>query len=185
MTTPLTAFLSYRRTDAADLRLLERALRLRGVRTWRDVNDVPLGGATEEEIVRAIATETDAFVLYASPRLYEADSTFIWQKELPVADARWRANRYPVVVLYRGTTPDQLSSRCKDLGLTDFGSVANGEWVPLRGERADDPEARRRALREVAGRVLGTLLGRAAVSAAGVMLQALRLTLPQVKAGGV
>src|SRR5713101_473733 len=77
---PLTTFVSYRRKDADEVRGLEAELRLRGIRTWRDVNDLHLGGATEKDILHGIATESDAFILYATPRLYERDSTFIWDK---------------------------------------------------------------------------------------------------------
>jgi CBASS immunity sensor of nucleotide second messenger signals/TIR domain-containing protein len=133
-------FLSYRRRDAGEVKRLEQALRLRGVRTWRDVNDVHLGGATEEEILRAIDRETDGFVLYATPELYAPDASFIWAKELPAADRRWRTDGYPVAVLYRDTSPADLSRRCAELGITDFGAEADGAWVPLR-EDDDASEA--------------------------------------------
>lgn len=157
---PLTNFLSYRRKDADEVRSFEAALRTRGIRTWRDVNDLHLGGATEEEVLRGIATQSDAFTLYATRHLYDNDSTFIWDKELPAADRRWRADRYPVIALYRGTDPDDLSARCVSLGLSDFGAHANGEWVPLRGEPPDDVQAIRAAHARIARRMLATLLTR-------------------------
>lgn len=167
---PLTAFVSYRRLDAAEVQGVERALRLRGVRTWRDVNDLHLGGATEQEIVRALGSESDAYLLYATPRIYAADSTFIWDKEMPAADARWRLERYPVIALYRETDPDDFTARCRALGLTDFGTEANGEWIPERGAMAT-PEAVRAAQHVIARRVLRTLLSRHASSSVVMTLR--------------
>lgn len=153
-------FLSYRRFDVDEVRGLERQLRLRGVRTWRDVNDLHLGGATEDEILQAIAHESDAFALYATPRLYEADSTFIWHKELPAADQRWRRERYPVIALYRNTGREDLSNRCAQLQITDFGTKAVGEWIPRRGDSDAGPDAIKRAHATVSRQVLRTVLDR-------------------------
>jgi hypothetical protein len=157
---PLTIFLSYRRADASEVRGLEGAVRLRGVRTWRDVNDLPLGGATEDEILEAIGGRTDGLVLYATPRLYEPNSRFIWEKELPAADARWQRDGYPVIVIYRGTTPAELSARCRSLGLTDFGALTNGTWIPARDDAGPAETAVARAQASVATGILRTLLAR-------------------------
>lgn len=180
---PITAFLSYRRLDATELKRLERALHLRGVRSWRDVNDVPLGGATEDEILQGIASESDAFVLYATPSLYAPDSTFIWAKEIPAADRRWRDERHPVAVIYRHTTPQQLSSRCNEIGVTDFGVEANGEWVPSRDADQNSPTAVRDAHAVVARKLLRTLLARRGTASAVVALRS--FDLPDLPAGAL
>ncbi len=64
---PASAFLSYRRVDVEEVRLLQQEIKLRGIRAWRDVTDLPLGGYTQDEIVRAIDQESDVFVLYVTP----------------------------------------------------------------------------------------------------------------------
>ena len=41
---PATAFLSYAHEDAEEVKYLQQQLNVRGVRAWRDVTDIPLGG---------------------------------------------------------------------------------------------------------------------------------------------
>ena len=60
---PATAFLSYKREDAQQVKRLQQHLKARGVRAWRDITDMPLGGFTEDEIKQAIKQESDAFVI--------------------------------------------------------------------------------------------------------------------------
>ena len=60
---PATAFLSYAREDAEEVKYLQQQLNVRGVRAWRDVSDLPLGGSNKDEITQAIEQEADAFVL--------------------------------------------------------------------------------------------------------------------------
>ena len=51
---PATAFLSYAREDAEEVKYLQQQLNVRGVRAWRDVTDLPLGGSNKDEITYAI-----------------------------------------------------------------------------------------------------------------------------------
>src|SRR6266567_4117651 len=60
---PATAFLSYKREDAEEVKYLQQHLKVRGVRAWRDVTDLVVGGSTKDEITRAIEDESDAFVI--------------------------------------------------------------------------------------------------------------------------
>ncbi len=80
---PATALLSYAREDAEEVKFLQLQLKVRGVRAWRDVTDLPLGGATEDEIVHAIENVADAFVIYVTPRSLTSD--FVWNVEIPAA----------------------------------------------------------------------------------------------------
>jgi TIR domain len=64
---PATTFLSYARQDAGEVKYLQQQLNVRGVRAWRDVTDLPLGGANEGEIIHAIEQVADAFVIYITP----------------------------------------------------------------------------------------------------------------------
>ena len=84
---PATAFLSYKRQDAEQVRSLQQHLKARGVRAWRDITDIMLGGFTEYEIVQAIKQESDAFVIYITPECLQSD--FIWDVEVPAALQRW------------------------------------------------------------------------------------------------
>src|SRR5437763_4383978 len=84
---PATAFLSYKREDAEQVKYLQQQLKVRGVRAWRDVTDLPLGGSTEDEIVHAIEEESDAFAIYITQDCLRSD--FIWNVEVPKAIERW------------------------------------------------------------------------------------------------
>src|SRR5205085_3904711 len=88
MERPATALLSYAREDMEEVKYFQLQLKVRGVRAWRDVTDLPLGGATEGEIVHAIETVADAFVVYVTPN--SLDSDFVWDIEIPVALKRQR-----------------------------------------------------------------------------------------------
>ena len=111
MPRPARVFLSYRRRDAREAGELERQFGLRGLRLWRDVNDLPLGGSTIAEIKRGVRVGSDAFVLYVTPRIYA--SAVVWDTEVPTALSRakrqGRGTRvYPIVPIVR-------SQRVRDL----------------------------------------------------------------------
>lgn len=156
---PLRAFLSYRRLDASEAAELERQLALRGLSLWRDVNDLPLGGLTEAEIRRGIA-QSDAFILYVTPRVFSSD--VIWRVEVPAAIARARrearrGRSYPIVPLLRAVTTRELRRGSTARGVNDL-TMQNGAFVPLhRGGRATK-SARRDAYADVAKRLLRSLL---------------------------
>lgn len=156
---PLRAFLSYRRLDASEAAELERQLALRGLSLWRDVNDLPLGGLAEAEIRRGIA-QSDAFILYVTPRVFSSD--VIWRVEVPAAIARARrearrGRSYPIVPLLRGVTTREFRRGSTARGVTDL-PMRNGAFVPLRrGDRATK-RARREAYTDVAKRLLRSLL---------------------------
>src|SRR5947199_5892374 len=85
---PATAFLSYKRKNADEVKYLQRQLHVRGVQAWRDVTDLDLGSYSQDEVVRAIEQESDAFLLYITPQSLTSD--FIWDIEVPTAFRRWQ-----------------------------------------------------------------------------------------------
>lgn len=163
----MRVFLSYRRADASEASALERQFALRGLPLWRDVNDLPLGGSTEREIRRGIAT-CDVFVLYVTPRVFASD--VIWRLEVPAALARARreARRgrlYPIVPVLRGVTTNEFRRRCAGKGVHDF-PTKNAAFVPVHGHVRATVNARRVAFAAAATRLLrslGPALPRAAV----------------------
>jgi hypothetical protein len=152
---PATAFLSYARKDADEVERLQCELKLRGVRAWRDVTDLALGGYSAEEIARAIADESDALLLYLTPRCLA--SRFIWDIEVPTALRRREQDRdYGIVPIFRGVDTRELDRFCAGRGcppLTDF----NGAFIPERG--VEESEATiGAALAAVARRALAATL---------------------------
>jgi SMODS-associated and fused to various effectors sensor domain/TIR domain len=60
---PATVFLSYAHEDTEQVRDLQLRLNVRGVRCWRDVDNMLTGSQFEHEIVQAIEHEADAIAL--------------------------------------------------------------------------------------------------------------------------
>lgn len=99
---------------------------MRGVRAWRDVTDLSLGGHTKEEIARAIEQESDAFVIYITPQCLTSD--FIWNDEVPIALKRQEHDHaFKVIPIFRGVTPLEVQRFCAAHSLpslTDFNGVS-------------------------------------------------------------
>ncbi len=74
-------FLSYARADGSLVTTLERILRERGIRTWRDIHDSP-PGPTLETLEEAISS-SDGFLIVVTSDA--ASSPTIRNKELPIA----------------------------------------------------------------------------------------------------
>lgn len=150
---PATAFLSYAREDVEEARYLQLQLKVRGVRAWRDVTDLPLGGSNRGEITHTIEQESDAFVIYLTPQ--SVDSDFIWSVEIPAALRRWEHDHaFSIVPILRGITFDELEQRCAARGyrsLTEFNAV-------LLPERAAGEEMFDRQFRLIAKRILKATL---------------------------
>lgn len=129
---PFTFFTSYRREDAEPIEGLEQQLRLRGVRSWRDVRNLGHGAATPEQIRRAIRFETDGFLAFVTEVYLERRrdrEDVVWGLEMPEAAARWKAGGYPLTPLFSGTRSTALAARCAEEGLPDL-SAANGGHMP-------------------------------------------------------
>jgi len=81
-------FLSYKREDLDDLQRLYSIFRASGLRIWRDLDYLPPGSDTENEIRKAIAGECLGFLVYVTPQ--SLGSQFIWEVEIPAAYERSR-----------------------------------------------------------------------------------------------
>src|SRR5438309_215040 len=146
---PATAFLSYKREDAEQVKSLQQHLKARGVRAWRDITDIMLGGFTEHEIVQAIKQESDAFVIYITPECLQSD--FIWDVEVPAALQRWEQDHaFSIVPILRGVTYAQLQQSCAAHGYRSLAQF-NGVLLP---DPVLDKEQFNKELRLVAGRIL-------------------------------
>jgi hypothetical protein len=150
---PATTFLSYAREDTEEVKYLQLQLKVRGVRAWRDVTDLPLGGSNRGEITLAIEQESDAFVIYLTPQ--SVDSDFIWSVEVPAALRRWEHDHiFNIVPILRGVTFDELEQHSAARGyrsLTEFNAV-------LLPERAAGEEMFDRQFRLIAKRILEATL---------------------------
>lgn len=132
-TRPVAAFLSYSRSDETRVKALQRELRLRGLRAWRDVTNLRAGVPTPETITAAISEGSDAFVAYVTPEFLTSD--FIWRIEIPAAVARHDADsHYAIIPVFDGVTPAQLTAKCEAVGQIDL-SRFNGRFAELRGSR--------------------------------------------------
>jgi hypothetical protein len=150
---PATALLSYAWEDAVEVKFLQLQLNVRGVRTWRDVTSLPLGGATEEEIVEAIENTADAIVIYVTP--HSLKSRFVWEIEIKTAFERQGHDpHFKIVSILKDVTFKQLQQQCAIFGyrsLKDFNAVS---LVDAHETGASFKEQ----LRSVANRVLQTTL---------------------------
>ena len=146
---PATAFLSYKREDAEQVKRLQQHLKARGVRAWRDITDLPLGGSNEHEIVQAIQQETDAFVIYLTPECLQSD--FIWDIEVRAALQRWEQDQeYKIIPILQGVTFAQVQQNSTTRGyrsLTEFNAVS----LP---DPDQDIELYNEELREISQRIL-------------------------------
>ena len=126
---PATAFLSYKREDAEEVKYLQQQLKVRGVRAWRDVTDMAVGSSTKDEITHAIEDESDAFVIYITQECLTSD--FIWSVEVSAALKRWeRDEAFNIVPIFRGVTITEVQQFCAAhslRSLTDF----NGVHLPV------------------------------------------------------
>ena len=116
---PATVFLSYAREDTEDIKDLQLRLNVRGVRCWRDADDLSLGGGFEHEIVQAIEHEVDAIALFLTPDSLQSD--FIWRVEIPAALGRHKRDpQFHIVPILRGISFAQLQQFCHAHHLADL-----------------------------------------------------------------
>ena len=146
---PATAFLSYKREDAEQVKSLQQHLKARGVRAWRDITNIILGGFTEHEIVQAIKQESDAFVIYITPECLQ--SGFIWEVEVPAALQRWEQDHaFNIIPILQGVTFAQIQQNSVARGyrsLTQFNAV-------LLPDPDQEKEQFNKEMRKIAERIL-------------------------------
>jgi CBASS immunity sensor of nucleotide second messenger signals/TIR domain-containing protein len=152
---PATAFLSYAREDAKEVKYLQQQLKVRGVRAWRDVTNLALGGSNKDEIIYAIEQEADAFVLYVTRESLASD--FTWDIEVPTALSRWdRDHAFNIVPILHGVTFGELEQHCVAHSLRSLKEF-NGVSLPEKATGATDEEFNRQ-LRQIAKRILEATL---------------------------
>lgn len=79
----INVFVSYNRKDIELAKELEKLLRANGLKAWRDLEYLPYGVDTENEIRRAIREDCRAFILLVTEK--SLDSDFIWNIEIDEA----------------------------------------------------------------------------------------------------
>jgi len=99
-------FLSYSHRNIDDVSAFAAQLRARGIRVWRDIDTLPAGRLSENEIRRAILEECWGLTVYLTPQSMIAD--YVMQIELPVALSRQRADPgFRIVPVFRQMPLDQ------------------------------------------------------------------------------
>ena len=148
---PATVFLSYAREDTEAVKDIQLRLKVRGVRCWRDVDDMPVGSHTESEIVRAIEHDADAIALFLTPSFLQSD--FIWRVEVPAALRRQKDDpHFHIVPILLGVSFAEVRKFCYNRNLTDVsgfnGLSLSGNGVVLT------PEEENKIRNEAARRIL-------------------------------
>ncbi len=116
---PATVFLSYAHEDAEFVKDLQIRLNVRGVRSWRDVDDLMPGSPFEAEIVQAIEHEVDAVALYITPNFLK--SRFIWKVEIPAALRRHKLDaHFHIVPILQGVSFAEVQQLCMNWNLADL-----------------------------------------------------------------
>jgi hypothetical protein len=116
---PATVFLSYAHEDTEFVKDLQLRLNVRGVRSWRDVDDLMSGSPFEDEIVQAIEHEVDAVTLYITPNFLK--SRFIWKVEISAALRRHKLDaHFHIVPILQGVSFAEVQKLCTNWNLTDI-----------------------------------------------------------------
>ncbi len=145
---PTTVFLSYKRQNADEVAILERELKLRGVRPWRDVADLQKGRPVEEEIIDAIAHQTDALLIYLTPE--SLASSFIWEVEIPASLERHdRDHSFSIIPVLRGVTASEVQGLCASRGLRSLKDFNFDTLPDPQVDQAAFNEKRRKVANEV------------------------------------
>ena len=149
---PATVFLSYAREDAEAVKDLQLRLKVRGVRCWRDVDDMPVGSHTESEIKQAIERDSDAIALFLTPSFLKSE--FIWRVEVPAALRRHKEDpQYHIVPILLGVTFAEVRQFCYNRNLTDVTGF-NGLLLTEDGTADISREEQNKKRNEAARRIL-------------------------------
>jgi hypothetical protein len=143
---PATVLLSYAHADTEFVKDLQLRLNARGIRSWRDVDDLLVGSPFEDEIVHAIEHDVDAVAIYITPHCLK--SNFIWKVEVPAALQRRKRDRdFHIVPLLQGVSFAEVRQFCRKrrlpeltgfhgIELTDDGTNITWEEQNKRRNRA-------------------------------------------------
>jgi SMODS-associated and fused to various effectors sensor domain/TIR domain len=149
---PATVFLSYARKDAEAVKDLQLRLKVRGVRCWRDVDDMPVGSHTESEITQAIEHDSDAIALFLTPNFLKSE--FIWRVEAPAALRRHVHDpQFHLVPILLGVTFAEVRQFCRDRNIMDITSF-NGLLLTEDGAAGISREEQNKKRNEAARRIL-------------------------------
>ena len=130
---PATVFLSYAHEDTEFVKDLQLRLNVRGIRSWRDVDDLLSGSPFEDDIVHAIEYEIDAIALYITPNFLK--SRFIWKVEVPAALRRHKRDpHFHIVPILQGVSFSEVQQSCMNWDQADL-SRFNG--IPLTDGATD------------------------------------------------
>lgn len=147
---PATVFLSYAREDIDAVKDIQLRLKVRGIRCWRDVDDLPVGSHTESEIKHAIELDADAIALFLTPSFLQSD--FIWRVEVPAALRRQKDDpHFHIVPILSGVSFAEVRKFCYNRHLTDLagfnGLLLSGDGVALT--REEENKMRNEAARRI------------------------------------
>lgn len=116
-------FLSYSRKNSQAVELLADQLRIRGIRVWRDIDNLDLGRMTQREIQEALR-HVDAAILYLTRESLKSE--YILSVELPEVIARHRDEPdFPIISILDGVTFDQIDRATRATGqrLSEFNAI--------------------------------------------------------------
>jgi len=129
-------FLSYSHPNSDEVSGFAAQLRARGIRVWRDVDTLPAGGLSENEIRNAISSECWGLTAYLTPESMTSD--FVMSVELPVAINKQQSDPgFLIIPIFRAMTLDQArKASVEKLGvdLTVYnGHIIGGDVVEAAG----------------------------------------------------
>lgn len=138
---PPIEFLSYSREDLEEIGAIAKILKIHGIRTWQDINNLG-AGLSEDRVRSAIRSESSGFLFYSTTR--SVSSLFVRKVELPEAEGRQRSDcSFKIVPIFG------LSIRETDAALADSLTVPisnfNGAKVEPPADRHSLIAAARRA----------------------------------------
>ena len=99
-------FLSYSHSNSVEVSAFAAKLRARGIRVWRDIDTLPAGRLSENEIRHAISSECWGLAAYFTPESMTSD--FVMSVELPAAINRQQSDPgFPIIPVFRSMTLDE------------------------------------------------------------------------------
>lgn len=105
-------FISYSRKNAANVDLLVKEMKARGLRPWRDLDDLAYGTLMEPEIRDALEKECQGCLLYITPESLASD--FVTQVEMKQALEQVKPDGlFALVPIFHGVSIEEVSRALK------------------------------------------------------------------------
>ncbi len=148
----LNVFVSYNRKDIKKAQAVEKLLHASGLMAWRDLEYLPYGIDTENEIRRAIKEDCRAFLLLVTNNSMTSD--FIWNVEIDEAVKRARRKEEFLIIpiFYNEELLDDFSKKSISL----FGENLSNQNGQILSE--NNNEINMQMLNKMIGRVLERLV---------------------------